>query len=140
MTETRKTARILTGKAGLDGHDRGILYVDHILLNAGFEVIYFGLRHTPEQIVETAIQEDVDVIGLSFLSGTHLSLTKRVLDLLKARDAEEIVVYLGGVIPEPDVIILKQMGVKAVFTPGTTAKEITDKTREILGLDHDESN
>lgn len=116
--------RILIGKPGLDGHDRGAKYVAHILRDAGFEVIYTGIRRSPEQIVAAALQEDVAAIGLSLLSGAHNVLFKRVIDLLKEKQAEDIVVFGGGTIPPADVPGLKSMGVSAVFTPGTSAEEI----------------
>lgn len=125
--------RILIGKPGLDGHDRGAKYVAHILRDAGFEVIYTGIRRTPEQIVDAAIQEDVAAIGLSLLSGAHNELFKRVLDLLKQRGAADILVFGGGVIPEQDIAGLKKMGIAAVFTPGTSAKAIVETLDGLLG-------
>lgn len=125
--------RILIGKPGLDGHDRGAKYVAHILRDAGFEVIYTGIRRSPEQIVEAAIQEDVAAIGLSLLSGAHNVLFKRVLDLLKERGAEDIAVFGGGVIPPEDVDGLLSMGLGAVFTPGTPAKTIVETVEQLLG-------
>lgn len=125
--------RILIGKPGLDGHDRGAKYVAHILRDAGFEVIYTGIRRTPEQIVDAAIQEDVAAIGLSLLSGAHNELFKRVLDLLKQRGAADILVFGGGVIPQQDIPGLKQMGIAAVFTPGTSAKAIVETLDGLLG-------
>lgn len=125
--------RILIGKPGLDGHDRGAKYVAHILRDAGFEVIYTGIRRTPEQIVDAAIQEDVAAIGLSLLSGAHNELFKRVLDLLKQRGADDILVFGGGVIPEQDIAGLKKMGIAAVFTPGTSAKAIVETLDGLLG-------
>ncbi|MEX0777557.1 MAG: cobalamin B12-binding domain-containing protein [Phycisphaeraceae bacterium] len=116
--------RILIAKPGLDGHDRGAKYVAHILRDAGFEVIYTGIRRSPEQIVEAAIQEDVAAIGLSLLSGAHNVLFKKVIDLLKSKDAADILVFGGGTIPPDDVPFLKSIGVAAVFTPGTPAKTI----------------
>ncbi len=129
---TRKK-RILVGKAGLDGHDRGARYVAHILRDAGYEVIYTGIRRTPEQIVEAALQEDVDALGLSLLSGAHMVLFKKVLDLLAERGASDILVFGGGTIPPGDVEALKKMGVKAVFTPGTPAAEILAELERLLG-------
>src|SRR5512138_3165109 len=111
---TASRARILIGKPGLDGHDRGAKYVTHILRDAGFEVIYTGIRRTPEQIVESAIQEDVAAIGLSLLSGAHNVLFRRVIDLLHEKGAGDIVVFGGGTIPAGDVPGLQQMGVSAV--------------------------
>lgn len=132
MTMLSDKPRILVGKPGLDGHDRGARYVAHILRDAGFEVIYTGIRRTPEQIVQAAIQEDVAAIGLSLLSGAHNVLFKRILDLLKDRGAEDIVVFGGGTIPPDDVPGLKEMGIAAVFTPGTSAKEIVETIEELL--------
>jgi len=126
------TLRILIGKPGLDGHDRGAKYVAHILRDAGFEVIYTGIRRTPEQIVESAIQEDVAAIGLSLLSGAHIELFGRVLGLLRERDASDIVVFGGGIIPPEDVPRLEQMGVRAVFTPGTPARAIVQTIQGLL--------
>ena len=116
--------RILIAKPGLDGHDRGAKVIARTLRDAGHEVIYSGLHQTPEQIVETAIQEDVDAIGLSSLSGAHMALFPRVVSLLAERDASDIVVFGGGVIPDGDVALLKQEGLAAVFTPGTPLSEI----------------
>lgn len=116
--------RILIGKPGLDGHDRGAKYVAQILRDAGFEVIYTGIRRSPEQIVDTAVQEDVAAIGLSLLSGAHLALFSRVLELLHDRGADDIVVFGGGTIPPKDTPRLKEMGVAEVFTPGTPARQI----------------
>ena len=124
--------RILIGKPGLDGHDRGAKYVAHILRDAGFEVIYTGIRRSPEQIVEAAIQEDVAAIGLSLLSGAHNALFKRVIDLLHEKGAGDILVFGGGTIPPEDVACLKEMGVAAVFTPGTPARTIIEAVRELL--------
>ena len=131
-TATGAKVRVLIGKPGLDGHDRGAKYVAHILRDAGFEVIYTGIRRTPEQIVDAAIQEDVKMIGLSLLSGAHNTLFKRVLELLKEKDAADIIVFGGGTIPPDDVPGLKEMGIKAVFGPGTPAKEIVDSLNECL--------
>jgi len=116
--------RIVVAKPGLDGHDRGAKVVARALRDAGYEVIYTGLHQTPEQIVETAIQEDADVIGLSVLSGAHMTLFKKLIELLEARDARDIVVFGGGIIPEEDMPLLEQMGVAKVFTPGATTTEI----------------
>jgi methylmalonyl-CoA mutase C-terminal domain/subunit len=124
--------RLLIGKPGLDGHDRGAKYVAQILRDAGFEVIYTGIRRSPEQIVDTAIQEDVAAIGLSLLSGAHIALFGRVLELLRRQDAEDIVVFGGGTIPPKDVPRLKEMGVAAVFTPGTPTREIVQTIDELL--------
>lgn len=111
--------RVLIGKPGLDGHDRGAKVVASALRDAGFEVIYTGLRQTPEQIATAAISEDVDAIGLSLLSGAHMGLFARVLDCLRAMGGEDIMVFGGGVIPEEDIPKLKELGIAEVFTPGT---------------------
>lgn len=118
--------RVLIGKVGLDGHDRGAKYVAHILRDGGYEVIYTGIRRTPKQIVETAIQEDVAVIGLSLLSGAHKRLLKQVMDLLKDREASDIVVVAGGSIPSSDIPELKAMGIAEVFTPGVSSRSILE--------------
>ena len=121
--------RIVVAKPGLDGHDRGAKVVARALRDAGFEVIYTGLHQTPEQIVETAIQEDADVIGLSVLSGAHMTLFKKVVALLDERDARDIVVFGGGIIPEADIPLLQEIGVAKVFTPGATTTEIVEWVR-----------
>jgi methylmalonyl-CoA mutase C-terminal domain/subunit len=118
--------RVVVAKPGLDGHDRGAKVVARALRDAGIEVIYTGLHQTPEQIVETAIQEDADAIGLSILSGAHLTLFERLMTLLKERDAADILVFGGGIIPDADIALLKEMGVSAVFTPGTTMDTIVE--------------
>lgn len=118
--------RILIGKPGLDGHDRGAKYIAHILRDAGYEVIYTGIRRSPEQIVDAAIQEDVAAVGLSLLSGAHNVLFKRVIELLRERGAGDILVFGGGTIPPKDIPGLIEMGVAAVFTPGTPAKTIIE--------------
>ena len=116
--------RVLVGKPGLDGHDRGAKVVARAFRDAGFEVIYTGLHQTPEQIVSAAIQEDVDCVGLSILSGAHNTLLPKVCDLLKAKQADDIMVFGGGVIPPDDIPGLKAAGVKEVFTPGTSTDDI----------------
>ena len=118
--------RVVVAKPGLDGHDRGAKVVARALRDAGIEVVYTGLHQTPEQIVETAIQEDADVIGLSILSGAHLTLFRAVLDQLAAHDAADIVVFGGGIIPEDDVRELEAAGVAKIFTPGATTQSIVD--------------
>jgi methylmalonyl-CoA mutase C-terminal domain/subunit len=118
--------RVLIAKLGLDGHDRGAKIVARALRDAGMEVIYTGLRQTPEQIVETAIQEDVNVIGLSILSGAHTHLFPRLMELLKENKVEDIVVIGGGVIPEEDIYGLKKIGIAEVFTPGTNTRDIIE--------------
>jgi methylmalonyl-CoA mutase C-terminal domain/subunit len=124
--------RILVAKAGLDGHDRGAKVVARALRDAGFEVIYTGLHQTPEMIVEAAAQEDVDAIGLSILSGAHLTLFPAVMDLLKRKGMDDVVVFGGGIVPPEDVPQLKQCGVRAIFTPGATTQEITAWVREYV--------
>ena len=119
-----KKIRVLIAKPGLDGHDRGAKVVARALRDAGMEVIYTGLRQTPEQIVETAIQEDVDVIGLSILSGAHTHLFPKVMEILKENNVEDIIVIGGGVIPEEDIPELKKVGVAEIFTPGTDTRDI----------------
>ena len=122
--------RIVVAKPGLDGHDRGAKVIARALRDAGHEVIYTGLHQTPEQIVETAIQEDADVIGLSVLSGAHMTLFKKLIGLLDERDARDIVVIGGGIIPEADIPLLKELGVAEVFTPGATTTEIVGWVRD----------
>jgi len=124
MTPNR--IRIVVGKPGLDGHDRGAKIVARALRDAGHEVVYTGLHQTPEQIVETAIQEDADLIGLSVLSGAHMTLFRRLVDLLAEREASDIVVFGGGIIPDEDIPVLEEIGVAKVFTPGATTHDITD--------------
>ena len=121
-----KKLRILIGKPGLDGHDRGAKYIARALRDAGMEVIYTGIRQTPEQIVAAAIQEDVDAIGLSLLSGAHNILFSKVADLLKENQADSILLFGGGVIPEEDISYLKEKGFKAIFTPGTPAHKVVE--------------
>ncbi len=118
--------RVLVAKPGLDGHDRGAKVVARALRDAGFEVIYTGLHQTPEMIVDAAIQEDADAIGMSVLSGAHLTLFKAVMDLLRAKGASDIVVFGGGIIPEDDIEQLESLGVAKIFTPGTRTQEIVD--------------
>ncbi len=126
MTVTVKPIRVLIGKVGLDGHDRGVKLVARALRDAGMEVIYTGLHQTPEQVVSAAIQEDVDAIGLSVLSGAHNTLFIRVLELLKEQGAEDIAVFGGGIIPDEDVPRLKAAGVRGLFRPGTPMHEIVE--------------
>lgn len=118
--------RILIGKVGLDGHDRGVKLIALALRDAGMEVIYTGLHQTPEQVVSTAVQEDVDAIGLSILSGAHNTLFRRILELLKEQDAEDIVLFGGGIIPDEDVPTLRAAGVKALFRPGGSIQEVVN--------------
>lgn len=128
MTEHK--IRVLIAKPGLDGHDRGAKIVARALRDAGFEVIYTGLHQTPEQIVATAVQEDVDAIGLSVLSGAHRYLFQRVLELLKEKGAGDIALFGGGIIPPEDIAELRAMGVKGLFTPGASTQEIVSFVRE----------
>jgi methylmalonyl-CoA mutase C-terminal domain/subunit len=116
--------RVVVAKPGLDGHDRGAKVVARALRDAGMEVVYTGLHQTPEQIVATAVQEDAQAIGLSVLSGAHMTLFRRVIDLLAERGVDDIVVFGGGIIPDADIVPLKEMGVAEVFTPGTTTSAI----------------
>jgi methylmalonyl-CoA mutase C-terminal domain/subunit len=125
--------RIVVAKPGLDGHDRGAKVVARALRDAGVEVIYTGLHQSPEQIVETAIAEDADGIGLSVLSGAHLTLFRRVMDLLRARDAADIVVFGGGIIPADDLPELERLGVARIFTPGTPTRDIVSWVEEAIG-------
>lgn len=122
--------RIVVAKPGLDGHDRGAKVVARALRDAGHEVIYTGLHQTPEQIVETAIQEDADLVGLSVLSGAHLTQFRRIMELLAERDATDIVVFGGGIVPDEDLPVLAELGVAKIFTPGATTSEITDWVAE----------
>jgi len=125
--------RILIAKPGLDGHDRGAKIVARALRDAGFEVIYTGLRQTPEQIAAAAVQEDVEAVGLSILSGAHNVLLPAVTRLLHEEDAGDILVFAGGIIPEQDISTLKEAGIDAIFLPGTTTTTIVDYLRERLG-------
>jgi methylmalonyl-CoA mutase C-terminal domain/subunit len=123
------TIRVVIAKPGLDGHDRGAKIIARALRDAGMEVIYTGLHQTPEQIVETAIQEDADAVGISILSGAHMTLVPRILDLLRENGAEDVLVVAGGTIPGEDVAELKEQGVAAVFGPGAPTSEIVDFLR-----------
>lgn len=131
MTVVSKPIRVLIGKVGLDGHDRGVKLVARALRDAGMEVVYTGLHQTPEQVVSAAIQEDVDAIGLSVLSGAHNTLFIRVLELLKEQGAEDIVVFGGGIVPDEDRPTLQAAGVRALFQPGTPMSEIVDFVKGI---------
>ncbi len=124
-----KVLRILVAKAGLDGHDRGAKIIARTLRDAGFEVIYTGLHQTPEMIAEAAVQEDVDAVGLSMLSGAHMTLFPAVIDALKERGAEDIAVFGGGIVPVDDMPELKKAGVREVFTPGVSTQEIVEWIR-----------
>jgi methylmalonyl-CoA mutase C-terminal domain/subunit len=124
--------RILIAKPGLDGHDRGAKVVARALRDAGFEVIYTGLHQTPEQIVEAAIQEDADAVGMSSLSGAHMALFPKVIEGLKAKGAASILVFGGGIVPQEDIDALEAMGMARIFTPGTTTTEIVEWLRGVL--------
>jgi methylmalonyl-CoA mutase C-terminal domain/subunit len=130
MTNSGRRIRILVAKPGLDGHDRGARVIARAYRDAGFEVVYTGLHQTPEQIVAAALQEDVDLIGLSVLSGAHMSLFKRVLDLLKANKSDDVMVIGGGIIPEEDIPKLKKLGIKEIFLPGTSLDKIVGWVRD----------
>jgi methylmalonyl-CoA mutase, C-terminal domain len=121
-----RTIRVVVAKVGLDGHDRGAKIIARALRDAGMEVIYTGLHQTPEQVVETAIQEDADAIGISILSGAHMTLIPRIIELLKENEAEDILVFCGGTIPKDDIPKLKEAGVGEIFTPGTHTKKAVE--------------
>jgi len=127
-----RKVRILIAKPGLDGHDRGAKVVARALRDAGFEVIYTGLRQTPEMIAETALQEDVDLVGLSILSGAHMTLFPHILKLLREKGSGDIPVLAGGIIPDEDVPALKEMGIAGVFGPGTSTQEIVESINQTL--------
>ncbi len=129
MASINRPIRVLVAKPGLDGHDRGAKVIARGLKDAGMEVIYLGLRLTPEQIAEAAVQEDVDVIGLSSLSGSHLTLFPRIVDLFRTKSDRKILVIVGGIIPHKDIAELKKAGIAAVFGPGTPIAEISDFIR-----------
>ena len=134
MTQTNTgPARILIAKPGLDGHDRGAKVVARALRDAGFEVIYTGIRQTPEMIVQAALQEDVDAIGLSILSGAHLDLFPAIVDGLREKGLTDVPIFAGGIIPKEDYAALEGMGIKGIFGPGTTLKDIIDYAREVTG-------
>lgn len=125
-----KKIRVLVAKPGLDGHDRGAKVVARALRDAGMEVIYTGLRQTPEMIAESALQEDVDAVGLSILSGAHMALVPRVLQLLKDNGQQQVCVFLGGIVPNEDIPLLKELGVKGVYGPGTPTEQIIRDIRQ----------
>ncbi|MDQ3720469.1 MAG: cobalamin B12-binding domain-containing protein [Actinomycetota bacterium] len=129
MSEDRKI-RVVVAKPGLDGHDRGAKIIARALRDAGMEVIYTGLHQTAEQIVETVLQEDANAVGLSILSGAHMTLVPKIAGLLKEQSAEDVVLVVGGTIPKDDIAELKQLGVAEVFTPGSSVQEIVDYIRE----------
>ena len=125
--------RIVVAKPGLDGHDRGAKVVARALRDAGMEVVYTGLHQTPEQIVETVVQEDADAVGLSVLSGAHMTLFARLAELMRERGVDDVVVFGGGIIPDEDIPELEKLGVARIFTPGATTTEIVDWVRENVG-------
>lgn len=129
MSVDTSKIRVLIAKPGLDGHDRGAKVIARALRDAGMEVIYTGLHQTPEMIVNSALQEDVDAIGLSILSGAHMTLFPAVIDLLKEKDADDIIVFGGGIVPKDDILKLKEAGVNEIFTPGAKTTEIIDWVR-----------
>lgn len=135
-----RTIRILIGKPGLDGHDRGAKYIAKALKDAGFEVIYTGLHQTPEQIVAAALQEGVDVIGLSILSGGQIALVTRIVHLLQEKQVENISIIVGGIIPHGDREIIKQLGIAGIFGPGTTSNAIVQFIKEIVFRGADNRN
>jgi methylmalonyl-CoA mutase C-terminal domain/subunit len=124
--------RVLIAKPGLDGHDRGAKLIARALRDAGMEVIYTGLRQTPQMITAAALQEDVDVVGLSILSGAHMTLVPRVLESLKEAGLGDVAVFVGGIIPEEDWPVLQEMGVRAVYGPGTTTQQVIDDVRRLV--------
>src|SRR5690348_17445218 len=128
--EAQKKIRVLVAKPGLDGHDRGAKVIARAFRDAGFEVIYTGLRQTPEQVVNAALQEDVDVVGLSVLSGAHMTLCPRILELMKQQGLDDVLVIIGGIIPDQDIPKLKEQGVSEVFQPGASTQDIVDYIRQ----------
>ena len=131
-----KRLRILVAKPGLDGHDRGAKIIARALRDGGFEVIYTGLHQTPEMIAEAAVQEDADAVGLSVLSGAHMTLFPEVMRLLKERGAGDVAVFGGGIIPDDDAVKLKEMGVRQIFTPGASTEDIVKWVRENVAAAH----
>ena len=131
-TQTARKIRVVVAKPGLDGHDRGAKIIARALRDAGMEVIYTGLHQTPEQIAETVIQEDADAVGLSILSGAHMTLIPKIIELLKENDAHDVLVFCGGTIPKGDIAKLKELGVGEVFTPGTPTKKAVEYLRKEL--------
>jgi methylmalonyl-CoA mutase C-terminal domain/subunit len=130
---TEKKIRVLIAKPGLDGHDRGAKVVARALRDAGMEVIYTGLRQTPEMIAEAALQEDVQFVGLSILSGAHMALVPRVIDLVKANGQKDVHIFVGGIIPEEDIKDLEKMGVSAVYGPGTPTSKVVEDIHTLIG-------
>ena len=133
MTASDSKIRVLVAKPGLDGHDRGAKVIARMLRDAGMEVVYTGLRQTPEMIAEAALQEDVQVVGLSILSGAHMALVPKVLELLRANGLADVRVFLGGIIPDEDVPVLKEMGVTGIFGPGASSQAIIEAVRASVG-------
>ena len=133
VTSVDERIRVVIAKPGLDGHDRGAKVVARALRDAGMEVVYTGLHQTPEQIVETVVQEDADAVGLSVLSGAHMTLFARLAELLRQRGVDDVVVFGGGIIPDEDVPELEQLGVARIFTPGATTTDIVDWVRANVG-------
>jgi methylmalonyl-CoA mutase C-terminal domain/subunit len=129
MSQSETRIRVLLAKPGLDGHDRGVKVIARALRDAGMEVIYTGLRQTPEQIANAVLQEDVQIVGLSILSGAHLTIFPRVLTLMRERGLEDVLLFGGGIIPEEDIPTLKEMGVSEIFLPGTSTETIIDYIR-----------
>ncbi len=127
-----RTIRVVVAKVGLDGHDRGAKIIARALRDAGMEVIYTGLHQTPEQVVETAIQEDADAIGISILSGAHMTLIPRIVELLEQNEAEDILVFCGGTIPKGDIPKLKEVGVREIFTPGTPTRKAVEYVQQAV--------
>ncbi|MEM7125597.1 MAG: cobalamin B12-binding domain-containing protein [Chloroflexota bacterium] len=138
----QRTPRVLLAKPGLDGHDRGAKVIARSLRDAGFEVIYTGIRQTPQMIAEAALQEDVDIVGMSILSGAHMTLCPKVVDLLHTQGQDDVLVLVGGIIPDEDIAPLKDSGVDAVFGPGTSTQDIIDYIRTVFqeraGIDLEE--
>jgi len=126
---SKRKIRVLVAKPGLDGHDRGAMVVARALRDAGMEVVYTGLRQTPEMIAEAALQEDVDVVGLSILSGAHMALAPRIMDLLKANGQSDVLVFVGGIVPDDDMPRLKELGISAIFGPGASTEDIVQDIR-----------
>ncbi len=135
MSDEERKIRVIIAKPGLDGHDRGAKVVARALRDAGMEVIYTGLRQTPEMIAEAALQEDVDVVGLSILSGAHMALVPRVLELLKQNGQDDVGVFVGGIVPDVDIPRLKEMGVVGIYGPGTITENIVRDIREIVEME-----
>jgi len=132
MADTQSKIRVLVAKPGLDGHDRGAKIIARALRDAGMEVIYTGLRQTPEMVAEAALQEDVDVVGLSILSGAHMALVPKILELMRANGQSDVPLFLGGIVPDEDLAPLKAMGVTGVFGPGANTEAIIQAVREAV--------